>query len=215
MDCGVVRSGFRLPWEEEKAPLSRTPPAFRYPIKPGGHRPFTERSGRRGPRPQLPGLLREDFCSHESFRGLAHSSRPFPTEQLPASNKVQDGNAGICQGGSQARRLGHVYRPDRHLLPHTHPPIRPEVAEIQMGENIFQFRALPFGLSLAPWVFTMVTHQMYSLSQEARDSTQGLSRRLAYPPSGSSALRYTHPDRTPRNKRIRFLHKPSQVRVGP
>ncbi|KAK7101733.1 hypothetical protein V1264_020070 [Littorina saxatilis] len=31
------------------------------------------------------------------------------------------------------------------------------------GEKMFQFRALPFGLSLAPWIFTMVVPDLFTL----------------------------------------------------
>ncbi|KAK7103605.1 hypothetical protein V1264_018473 [Littorina saxatilis] len=34
------------------------------------------------------------------------------------------------------------------------------------GERIFQFRALPFGLSLAPWIFTMVVRQVCALVRQ-------------------------------------------------
>ncbi|KAK7095415.1 hypothetical protein V1264_006825 [Littorina saxatilis] len=34
------------------------------------------------------------------------------------------------------------------------------------GDRIFQFRALPFGLSLAPWVFTMVVRQLCALVRQ-------------------------------------------------
>ncbi|KAK7105299.1 hypothetical protein V1264_016700 [Littorina saxatilis] len=34
------------------------------------------------------------------------------------------------------------------------------------GDKVYQFRALPFGLSLAPWIFTMVVRQLCSLIRQ-------------------------------------------------
>ncbi|XP_070179926.1 uncharacterized protein [Littorina saxatilis] len=34
------------------------------------------------------------------------------------------------------------------------------------GDRVFQFRALPFGLSLAPWIFTMIVRQLCALVRQ-------------------------------------------------
>ncbi|KAK7109784.1 hypothetical protein V1264_013769 [Littorina saxatilis] len=50
-----------------------------------------------------------------------------------------------------------------HVLIH---PSDRKWLRFRWAEKAFQFRALPFGLSLAPWIFTMVTRQLCSLVRQ-------------------------------------------------
>ncbi|KAK7099322.1 hypothetical protein V1264_018910 [Littorina saxatilis] len=50
-----------------------------------------------------------------------------------------------------------------HILMH---PSDRKWLRFRWATDIYQFRALPFGLSLAPWVFTMVTRQLCSLVRQ-------------------------------------------------
>ncbi|KAK7105419.1 hypothetical protein V1264_016802 [Littorina saxatilis] len=47
-----------------------------------------------------------------------------------------------------------------HILMH---PADRKWLRFRWGDQIYQFRALPFGLSLAPWIFTMVVRQVCAL----------------------------------------------------
>ncbi|KAK7113991.1 hypothetical protein V1264_000131 [Littorina saxatilis] len=47
-----------------------------------------------------------------------------------------------------------------HILMH---PTDRKWLRFRWGDQIYQFRALPFGLSLAPWIFTMVVRQVCAL----------------------------------------------------
>ena len=50
-----------------------------------------------------------------------------------------------------------------HILIH---PSDRKWLRFRWGEKMYQFRALPFGLSLAPWIFTMVVRQLCSLVRQ-------------------------------------------------
>jgi len=51
---------------------------------------------------------------------------------------------------------------DAHFHILVHPSDR-KWLRFRLGHRVFQFRALPFGLSLAPWIFTMVVRQLCAL----------------------------------------------------
>ncbi|KAK7097025.1 hypothetical protein V1264_004064 [Littorina saxatilis] len=50
-----------------------------------------------------------------------------------------------------------------HILMH---PSDRKWLRFRWGERVFQLKALPFGLSLAPWIFTMVVRQLCSLVRQ-------------------------------------------------
>ena len=91
--------------------------------------------------------------------------------------------------------MGCVHRPLRRILPYSDTSDRQEVAPLRWNGDIFQFRALPFGLSLAPWVFTRIVRELCSSHLRRRGCTpESLSRRLARLSKLQAIVREPHTD---------------------
>ncbi|XP_070173808.1 uncharacterized protein [Littorina saxatilis] len=168
---GVVRSGFRLLWKDGKAPLVRRPPAFRPPssqeaisvlrseidslVQKGAVEKVLDHSspgfyGRLFAVPKASGAWRPVLDL--SFLNTFLREIRFKME-TPAS--VRDS----LRPGDWATSidLTDAYF---HILMH---PADRKWLRFRWASQVYQFRALPFGLSLAPWVFTMVVRQVCAL----------------------------------------------------
>ncbi|XP_070173457.1 uncharacterized protein [Littorina saxatilis] len=171
---GVVRSGFRLLWLEDKAPLTRTTPSFRFPADPEAcaviqaevllllqKHAIEEVIDRRSPgfygrlfvvpkasggwRPVLDlsplnGFLRKVPFKMETPASVREALRPL---DWVTSIDLTDAYFHIL-----------MHRSDRKWL------------RFLWDDRVFQFRALPFGLSLAPWIFTMIVRQLCALVRQ-------------------------------------------------
>ena len=165
---GVVRSGFRLPWRGEKAPLSRTPVAFpppsdqaafqaldqevssliskgavdrvRYHSSPGFYgRLFVVPKASGGWRPVL------DLSSLNTFLVYNH----FKMETASSIREaVRPGDWAISLDLRDAYFHILFHEMDRKFL------------RFSWKGEVYQFRALPFGLAPAPWLFTRVTKEL-------------------------------------------------------
>ena len=94
----------------------------------------------------------------ETFRQILEL--PDSRETLPTCRKVQNGNTRVHQGLSDSRGMGVIDRPIRCLPSHPHPPKLKEVPKVCHKSQVFQFTSLPFGLSTAPQVFTMIVKEV-------------------------------------------------------
>ena len=165
---GVVRSGFRLPWQGEKAPLSRTPIAFPPPTdqsafqaldqevsslitkgavdrvrchsSPGFYgRLFVVPKASGGWRPVL------DLSSLNTFLVYKH----FKMETASSIREaVRPGDWAISLDLRDAYFHILIHETDRKFL------------RFSWRGEVYQFRALPFGLAPAPWLFTRVTKEL-------------------------------------------------------
>ncbi|XP_070190307.1 uncharacterized protein [Littorina saxatilis] len=78
---------------------------------------------------------------------------PLHLELVPSQVQVQDGNPFVGPVGHPAKRLGHVWDlQDAYFHILVAPGYRHLLRFVWEG-TVFEFRALPFGLSLAPLIF--------------------------------------------------------------
>ena len=100
-------------------------------------------------------VLPKTFCSPQTKRKMKAYYRPEEAEQDDSHPKIQDGDCPICDVISHSDQLCDQHRL-RFLLfiIYSDSPKQQEVSQDMLVGRVFQFRALPFGLSSAPWIFT-------------------------------------------------------------
>ena len=164
----VVESGFRLPWDPNKAPLLRSPPAFRppsseeavaaleaevssllakEPIEPVHSPPSPGFYGRIFVVPKASGAWRPVL----DLSALNQYLRRIPFRMETAQSvreAIRPGDWAASLDLTDAYFHILIHRRDRKWL------------RFVWNGRIYQFRALPFGLSLSPWVFTRVTREL-------------------------------------------------------
>ena len=101
-------------------------------------------------------LLQSSLPGGEGDWGLEACDRSLAFERLRPADAVQDGNsrfgAVVCQRGGFSSFLGS----EGCVLSDPDPWIIEEAVEVHVGGTVYQFKALCFGLSTAPPVFTRV-----------------------------------------------------------
>ncbi|KAK7092033.1 hypothetical protein V1264_009642 [Littorina saxatilis] len=168
---GVVRSGFRLLWLGDKAPLTRRPPAF----KP----PFSQEA-RAVLQSEVASLLEkgavEAVSDHRSpgFYGrlfavpkASGAWRPvldlsFLNTFLRTIRFKMETPASVRDALRPGDWVTSIDLTDAYFHILVHPADR-KWLRFRWASQVYQFRALPFGLSLAPWIFTMVVRQFCAL----------------------------------------------------
>lgn len=167
MDCGGDSVGV-------SAPLARGQSSFdsetgRFPIsgKTGGRgcyssrsaSSFKEGSDRRGSRLHFSGVLRETLCSPKGVGGW----RPVlnlspPNLYLRKIRFSMETPMSVRESLRPSDWVTSIDLTDAyfHILIHQADQKR---LLFVWGDKVFQFRALPFGLSLALWIFTMIIRQ--------------------------------------------------------
>ena len=165
---GVVRSGFRLPWRERKAPLTRVPISFPPPGDPSAWntldlevqsllskgavelvhnqdspgfygRLFTVPKASGGWRPVLDLSTLNTYLVHRHFRMETAGS---------IRDSIRPGDWAISIDLRDAYFHLLIHEADRKFL------------RFVWKGQVFQFRAVPFGLAPAPWLFTKVTKDL-------------------------------------------------------
>ena len=148
----VLRDGYRVPSTDSPPPLAHTPVSF--PTYRAGSpraqalRQEVEAMLAKGAleiaRDPGPGFYSRLFLVEEGDWWLEACDRPLTFERLRPADVVQDGNsrfgAVVCQRGGFSSFLGS----SRKLL------------RFMSERTVYQFKALCFGLSTAPQVFTRV-----------------------------------------------------------
>ena len=86
------------------------------------------------------------------------------TKQVPGHTKVQDGNHGIDTGLPQKRRMGYLYRSHGRIPPCTDPYPLSKYLRFHHKGVTYQFVSLPFGLAIAPLVFTSLVKEVKLLA---------------------------------------------------
>ena len=173
---GVLRTGFRLPWSEARPPLLSVPPSnFRPPsssevleilraeVQTLLHKGAIELL----PPPVSPGFYGRLFCVPKTSGGwrpvldLSPLNRflkriPFRMETVASIREsIREGDWAASIDLADAYFHVLMHQRDRKYL------------RFLVDGQVYQFRALPFGLSLAPWVFTRVVRE-YLLSLRSR-----------------------------------------------
>ena len=91
-------------------------------------------------------------CTKKEWK-VTSSYRSFFTDPIHKETTIQDGDNQVRKTIDCEQRLGCLQRLDRFL------PSRPDTSSIQKvssvvyEDQILQFTALPFGMSLSPWIF--------------------------------------------------------------
>ena len=102
------------------------------------------------------GILQLAFCDSQRHWRLETCDRPIPSQPLRSLHPVPHGNFGFRPPVAPPRRLDGVIRSTRCLPPGPCPSGLSEVSQVLHGADVFQFKALCFGLFSAPQVFTRV-----------------------------------------------------------
>ena len=119
----------------------------------------------------LPWFLWTGFHRPEIIRGVETSWDLSSSQQVPVDLPFWR-ETPFCWGLCPPRTLDDVHRPFGCLLSHPHSPSQQMWLRFVWWSRVFQFRALPFGLGPAPWIFNKVGSCASSAS-EGR-SPQGL-----------------------------------------
>ncbi len=90
-----------------------------------------ERRSRSGQRSKLSGVLFTRLPSHQKEREVQTSHQSPSFESTTRSTIIQDGDRGINLSSCNTRRLGHISRSNRWILPHSHSPMVSEVPKIR------------------------------------------------------------------------------------
>ena len=165
----VIEAGFRLPWADSRPPLLLTPPPSlsRLPRDPevtgvldAEVQALLAKGAIEPVRDVSPGFFGRLFCVPKSSGGhrpvLDLSSLNRFLEKIPFRMETMTSIREGIQPGDWAASidLSDAYY---HLLIHSKDR---KFLRFAFRGRIFQFRALPFGLSLAPWVFTRVVREL-------------------------------------------------------
>ena len=146
----------------------------------------------------------------QSERRLASCTGPFSPQPLPTTDPFLYGDSCLCPGRHPSRGLCGVTGPSRRLLAHFDIPTRSQMDTLCVAGKgrVFQFWALPFGLSLAPWVFT--SHQGASRQVEGRASPRVFGR-LADPGGFTGPVSYPRPSASTAGRSSGVRHQRCQV----
>ncbi|XP_070188787.1 uncharacterized protein [Littorina saxatilis] len=164
---GVLGSGFRLPWAVNPARLTRSPPPVRPPASAEARDVLDE---------EVAGLLSkqavEEVFRHDSlgFYGRLFvipksSGGGRPVLDLSPLNKFlrtkqfrMETPASIRESIRPGDWATSVDLSDAYFHVLVHPKDR-KWLRFRWRDKLLQFRALPFGLSLAPWAFTRIVRE--------------------------------------------------------
>ena len=103
--------------------------------------------------PNSSGFRSQLFTIPKKNRRLPTGTEFTTPQPIYATQTFQDGVTENHLQLHQPRRLPDKYRPSRRLSPHPGRTMLPSISTI-LGQVSYQFRVLPFGLSLSPMVFT-------------------------------------------------------------
>ena len=158
----VLRAGFRLPWQEEAAPLMshppHTPPPRCQEVRAVLEEQVSTLLDKQAiePAPPTPGFYGRLFCVPKASGGWR------PVLDLSRLNKYlvqipfrMETAASIRESIRQDDWAVSIDLTDAYFHLLIHPDSR-KWTRFSLNGKVFQFRALPFGLSLAPWLFTKV-----------------------------------------------------------
>ena len=164
----MVESGFQLPWGQAPAPLSPEPWFHSPPVCPqaanalaGEVQALLDKAAVEELHPPVsPGFYGRIFVVPKATGGWRPVLDLSPLNRYLRRIRFRMETAAsirsAIQSGDWATSLD-LRDAYFHVL--IHPRFRPWLRFTWSG-RIFQFRALPFGLSLSPWVFTRVTREL-------------------------------------------------------
>lgn len=197
----VVESGFQLPWAHAPAPLSPEPLFHKPPHCPqaalalsGEVQALLDKHAVEELHPPLsPGFYGRIFVVPKATGGWRPVLDLSPLNRFLQRIHFKMDTASSIRAAIQrddwatSLDLRDAYF---HLL--IHPRFR-QWLRFTWANRVFQFRALPFGLSLSPWVFTRVTREVaIILRRRGIRVRMYLDDWLVLAPSYASCLAHTH-----------------------
>ena len=101
-------------------------------------------------------LLQPSVCCVEDLGVVASSHRPLPSQSLCGRVSISDGDHSVCAPvGASGDWMASVDLKEAYLQVPVHPASR-HFLRFVFRDKVYQFKALCFGLSTAPQVFTRV-----------------------------------------------------------
>ena len=139
-------------------------------------------------------------CTRKEWK-VTSSNRSFFTEPMYKETTLQDGVSQVSKTIDCEQRLGCLHRLDRCLSSRSDHPQSRKYLRCIYEDQIFQFTALPFGMSLNPWIFTKLMdiaptstcHISFSLPRRLADKKsdlQSITMSDKILPSNSSRSRF-------------------------
>jgi len=164
----VVETGFRLMWDSCKAPLRNSVPAVRLAADVAAHSTLSaevekllqKRAIEQVPRLDSPGYYGRLFTVPKATGGhrpvLDLSRLNLFLVKQPFRMETAESIRRSLRPGDWATSLDLM---DAYFHVSIHPADR-KFLRFPWADTAYQFRALPFGLSLAPWIFTRLVREL-------------------------------------------------------
>ena len=163
----MIRSGYRLPWGPFKAPLRLSPPTFRPPQDSQAWEALDSevssllsKGAVEEADPNSPGFYGRLFVVPKSSGGLR------PVLDLSALNRFlrplhfrMETPSSIRDSIHKGDYAASIDLQDAYFHILIHPRHR-KWLRFSWNGRVFQFRALPFGLAPAPWIFSKVVREL-------------------------------------------------------
>ena len=169
----LVASGFRLLWGEERPTLTSVPPPFSMPANlevrqalDGEVRTLLQKGAvERVRNTSSPGFYSRLFTVPKASGGLRPVLDLSPLNVYLRKVRFRMETVQNVRAAIRSRDWGaSIDLKDAYFHVEIHPADRKWLRFVWDGE-VFQFRVLPFGLSLSPWVFTRVVRELASLAR--------------------------------------------------
>ena len=101
-------------------------------------------------------LLQPGICGDEGLGVMETSDRFVNPQSESPQDSLEDGDSSVCASVCAEQRLDGLHRLEGCILASSSTSGQSQVPQICRSESSFQFKALCFGLSTAPQVFTRV-----------------------------------------------------------
>ena len=113
-----------------------------------------QKRSRRSPRSDHPRVVLSDLHGSEILWGTQDGHRSVPPESVPSSAKVpHDHHNDVQTSLRKGQWAASIDLKDAYFQVPIHPGAR-KFFRVAWEGKVYQFRALPFGLASAPWLFT-------------------------------------------------------------
>ena len=144
--------------------------------RPRSGDPSAEKGHLTGHRPQIPGFLLPTFRSSESHRRISSSTRLVSTERVSETHLLSHGHNASGSSEHASERLVCVSGLDRCILPCSHSPSRPEVAQVCLEQSGLSVQRSAVRTESVPMGFhpcSQRTDQVGSLERHQNALTHG------------------------------------------
>ena len=116
--------------------------------------------GRTGTKSKLTGFLQPAIFGTQTQQPVETGPGSEQLEHLPKHRVVQDGDPRDNKNLPTGRRMGHIHRFQRRILPYTNSQSVQEVHAFSSPGSVLSVQSPTFGLSTAPMEFTVVAKEV-------------------------------------------------------